>query len=473
MGASQLFILDVSDGAVAGLLCETDKRSMVPLASSFVNPGPGQEIFDAVEQVITKSGASSCDCRLALPASLFHFKNLALPFTDRRKIHETVRYELQDLISFGDEPFAYDTVVIDSEGTTTRLLAAVIKESEISPWLEILSGHGLAVEMITVSPLIRMTQYLHSAEWHGGTLLYLDAGQNESCLICNVDGAVTAIRMLPGLSEDSGGQLVDELLRTLLILGARDGDIANASLMIGGGAADELGVDLFAEQKEFSTVEIIDSTALGLSNNQAMQMLPVYLDPRLRGLGTLSPDQSGQFNMVREKVAQPASLSVVKKYAPILLLLLGLVGLVAGYQVFEYRNMVSERDRLAEEAVRIFSQTMDGRAPVADPVAEIRARISEIDQSVVASIVEHPELSSVALLSDISKRMPGSVRVSFKRFSFDRKKIMLDGVTDAYNDVDLIKKSLEDSPLYQAVSIDSAGSGMDGGGVRFSLTLLL
>ena len=472
MGSSQLFILDICDGAAAGLLCKAEKRSLVPLASSFIKTEPEQDIFEAVEQVIGDCDASSCRCRLALPASMFHFKNLALPFTDRRKIDETVGYELQDLISFGNEPFAYDTVVIDSKGSSTRLLAAVIKESEMSPWLEILERHGLMVEMITVSPLIRMTELFNSSDGHGGALIYLDAGQKESSLVYSMEGVATAVRVLPGVLG-SRGQLIDELLRTVLIVGAQAGAIPDASLRIGGAAADELGTDLFAGQKEFTSVEIIDSKELGLSNDQAMQMLPVYLVPRLWGLAVQPRNHAGLLNMVRHKVERNASLSLVKKYAPIILLLLGAVGLVGGYQVFEYQKMVAERDRLAEEAERIYSQTMDGKKPVSDPVAELAARINTIDQSMVASLVEHPELSAVALLSDISKRMPSSVQVSFKRFSFDRTKVMLDGVTDAYNDVDVIKKSLERSPLYKAVSIESAGSGGKGTEVRFSISLLL
>lgn len=473
MGSSQLFILDVSDGVVAGLLCEATKRSLTPRASSFAKPEAGQDIFNTVGQVINSCGASACNCRLALPASMFHFKNLRLPFADRRKIDEIVRYELQDLVSFGDEPFVYDTTVIDTKGSTTSLLAAVIKESELSNWLEILDKCELDVEMITVSPLIRMTQFLDSADGHEGTLIYVDAGQNESSLISSVGGAATALRVLPGVGNGSREQLIDELLRTVLVLESRESTIANASLRIGGGAANEIGADLFEGQGEFSSVEVIDSPELGLSSNQAMQMLPVYLIPRLWGLATLPHKHAGLLNMVRTKAQQPASLTMVKKYTPVLLLLFGVVSLAVGYQVFEYRKMAAERDKLTEQVERIYSETMDGGKPVTDPVAELRARINEIDQSVVASIVTHPELNSVALLSDISTRMPASVRVSFKRFSFDRRKVILDGVTDAYNDVDTIKKSLERSPFYKSVAIESASSGSEEAGVRFSITLVL
>ncbi len=138
MTSDRLFILDVSDGCAAGLLAETGKRSVTPMASSHSESGSGGDYFAAVEEVIQRCGARDCRCYLALPAALFYFKNLTLPFTDRRKIQEIIHYELLDLVSFGDEPFVYDTVVIETSGTATRLLAAVIRQVDLSPWLELL-----------------------------------------------------------------------------------------------------------------------------------------------------------------------------------------------------------------------------------------------------------------------------------------------------------------------------------------------
>ena len=131
------------------------------------------------------------------------------------------------------------------------------------------------------------------------------------------------------------------------------------------------------------------------------------------------------------------------------------------------------RSRLVAEAEEIYSQTLGGKKPVAEPVAELRARINEIDQSVVAAIVAQPDIRSVVLLSDVSKRLPSSIRVHFERFSFDRKKVRINGTTGTYNDVDSIKKSLERSPFYTAVSIDSAGTAGDGSGVTFAISLIL
>ena len=473
MGSDQLFILDVSGGPVAGLLVDAGKRSLTPVASSYREPGPEEDIIEAAEEVIQRCGASECRCHLALPPSLFHFKNVNLPFSDRRKIDETLPYELLDLVSFGDEPLLYDTILVESTPTTTRLLATVAKKAALSPWLDLLTNHGLSIEILTVSPLARLSQLGGSTGGSSTTYDYLDICPRESFFFQVSNGLVAAIRPLPGMGADGSAGLRDELVRTVRALQA-NGRMGSATpLWVGGSGAEKIGDDWLEEVAEFSRVEIIDSTELGLSDTQATQMLPVSLGPRLWGLAKLQDDDQTVFNLVRKKAPQTAGLGPLKKFAPALLLLLAAVALVAGYQVYDYQKMASNRDRLAQQSEQIFSQTMGGRKPVTDPVAELKARINEIDQSVVASLVEHPEISSVAILSDISKRMPAAVRVSFERFSFDRRKVRIDGVTGAYNDVDIIKKSLERSPLFSAVAIDSAGTSGDGTGVKFSLTLVL
>ena len=473
MSSDRLFILDVSDGCAAGLLCETGKRSLTPLASSHSESGSGSDYFEAVEEVMQRCGARECRGYLALPASLFYFKNLTLPFTDRRKIQEIIHYELLDLVSFGDEPFVYDTVVIETSGTATRLLAAVIKQVDLSPWLELLSAHGIVPGVVTVSPLARLEQLAGSSDESLSSFIYLDAGLSESSFFRVTDGRIDTIRVLSGVTSTSEVKLRDEFLRTCWALEAGRGGTGRSTLRIGGRGAEQLGTEWLEGHSVFAEVEIVDSAQRGLSTNQALQMLPLYLVPRLWGMTALQAEAAGSLNVVQKNATQPAGLTALKRFAPLLLLVLAVLGLAAGYQIYDYQKMAAERARLVVEAEEIYSVTMGGQKPLTDPVAELRARISEIDESVVAAIVEQPEIRSVALLSDISKRMPSSVRVSFERFSFDRKKVRIDGTTEAYNDVDSIKRSLEQSPFFTAVSIDSAGTAGDGSGVKFSISLIL
>jgi general secretion pathway protein L len=154
----------------------------------------------------------------------------------------------------------------------------------------------------------------------------------------------------------------------------------------------------------------------------------------------------------------------------VLLLMLLAVGI---YQGYDFRRLAKERDGLADQAKAIFRATLDGAEPASDPVQELRAKIDEMQRKMVFDAVHNPDVTAVALLSDISRRIPPAVDVSFERFTFDRQQITVDGTADTFNDVDRISNRLEGSAYYSSVRIGSAVQSADGSGVSFSLNLQL
>ena len=77
------------------------------------------------------------------------------------------------------------------------------------------------------------------------------------------------------------------------------------------------------------------------------------------------------------------------------------------------------------------------------------------------------------LLADISRRIPASVAVKVGRLSIDRETIVIKGTTDHFNDVEMIKTALANSPRLKAVHIVSAtaDTGKKEGVVRFELQM--
>lgn len=472
MGSRQRFILEVNDRMVAGMLCEVGKRSLTPVVSSHVEVGPEQDYLEAAREVLARCGAGNCPCCLALPVSVFHFKNLNLPFTDQRKINEVLRYELADLVSFADEAFVFGTVATGSSGSHTRLLAAVAREKDLNPWLEFLSVHALEPWLVTFSPMGRLIQVIDGGR-RENHCIYLDAGQHQSSCFVIRRGTIQSIRPLPGLAGGSGRILSEELQRTMLGLAGGETAAAGIDLLIAGAAADKFDIEPLAAAGLFAKISVIDSGDISVSGDPATQMLPVYLQHMLSGTAALKPDDVRLINIAAGSSRDGGGFKKISRLVPLLALLLAALLLGSAYQVYEYREMARQRDRLIAEAEQIYAQTVDGSKPATDPLLALKARIGEIDESAVAGIVEHPDIKAVNILADISSRLPATVRVSFDRFSFDREKVRINGTTDTYNDVDRIRKSLGASLLYAGVSIDSAGSAGNGKGVKFALTLLL
>lgn len=77
------------------------------------------------------------------------------------------------------------------------------------------------------------------------------------------------------------------------------------------------------------------------------------------------------------------------------------------------------------------------------------------------------------MLRDISLRVPESADVHMTRIVVDPDGVLIRGETDTFNTVDTIKKGLEPSPYFNAVTISSANLDRSGNRVRFEMKLEL
>jgi len=480
MADDRLFILDISGSIVAGVYCEADKRSLKPIRTHFQNIDDSDKAdradrgADLVADVVERCDGMGARCFLSLPASAFSFKNLTLPFSDSKKIRDVLNYELLDSISFPEEPFVFDSLVTRQSEGKTEILAAIIKEQLLQHWLELLKTHDLVPDIVTVSALPLLLDFCNSVP---GTFIYLDIDRSGAVLFYVENGRIRTIRSIEAVPAEDLEPLSDEVYRTLLALGIDFQQSTEVQLVLGG----EIGLqgttrDHFVGGSVFSRVLHLDSSLLPNSAE-----LPVERGNRLpqacaqRLLGSMGIDSKNRqlINVIRSKSAKVGSWALSARFIPVLVLTaLVFIG-AAGYQIYDYNRMLHQRNVLIDEVESIYAQTLGGELSVSDPVSELKSTMDEMNQSPIGDAVHRPNLTAVAILSDISERIPASVTVSFARFSFDRKQIKIDGVTDTFNDVDTIRTSLEASSFYSGVAIDSAANESNGQGVRFSFSLNL
>lgn len=480
MADDRLFILDISGSIVAGVSCEADKRSLIPIRTHFQiieDPDKADSADRAaglIGEVVEKCEGTGARCFLSLPASAFSFKNLTLPFTDSKKIRDVLNYELLDSISFPEEPFVFDSLVTRQFEGKTEILAAILKEQQLQYWLDVLKPHDLVPDLVTVSALPLLLDLCNSVP---GSFMYLDIDRSGALLFYVENGRIRTIRSIEAVPAEDLEPLSDEVYRTLLALGIDFQQSTEVQLVLGG----DIGLqgttrDHFVGGSVFSRVLHLDSSLLPNSAELLVERenrLPQACAQRLLGCMGVDSKNRQLINVIRSKSARVGSWALSARIIPILVLTaLVFIG-AAGYQIYDYNRMLHQRNVLIDEVESIYAQTLGGELSVSDPVRELKSTMDEMNQSPIGDAVHRPNLTAVAILSDISERIPASVTVSFARFSFDRKQIKIDGVTDTFNDVDSIRTSLEASSFYSGVAIDSATNESNGQGVRFTFSLNL
>jgi len=77
---------------------------------------------------------------------------------------------------------------------------------------------------------------------------------------------------------------------------------------------------------------------------------------------------------------------------------------------------------------------------IVDPVQQLRVKIKELKQSNVSRPETGTNKRVLDLLKEISQRIPKSLNVHINRMVIDTETVRISGKTDAFNEVDKIKK---------------------------------
>lgn len=451
-----------------------------------------RNVPEAVAEVVERCAGTGARCYLSLSAAEFSFINLNLPFGEPGKIREILPYELQDRLGSAAEPFVYDfTAQVLADGST-ELLVAVLGRQRYQSLCELLGSHGLDPEIVTVSSMARLQQLCTSSSLSVEALerfVYLELGRTEATFFYVEDQRVQTIRPLDMViaslndepSQSPLQQLSREVRRTLLALGV-DQEGNDLQVIFGGAGTADAWPDIkrhFSQSSlrfgdVFSLQQVLP---LDQSLHQAAGEVPESCLQKLSGL--LNVDMRSAIrnrrviDLKRTGAAADGDRNVLSRLVRVCTLLL-LAFLAAGiYQGYDYRRLANERDTLKDQVDSIFMATLDTQEPVSDPVQELRTLIDEMQRTMVFDVVPNPDITAVVLLSDISRRIPPAVDVSFERFTFDRQQVTVDGTADTFNDVDKISGRLEESAYYSSVRIGSAVQSADGTGISFSLNLQL
>jgi hypothetical protein len=86
---------------------------------------------------------------LSLPLGLLDFRILELPFSDSRKLHELLPFEIDGLILGGSEKVVFDAVVLGKKNGNYRVLVAYIAKDTLRTILEELKAAGLDPAVVT------------------------------------------------------------------------------------------------------------------------------------------------------------------------------------------------------------------------------------------------------------------------------------------------------------------------------------
>jgi general secretion pathway protein L len=503
--------LDLGSRRVKAVVLETTLRGFtvtgaaeiaVPAAADGAPPAP-ERISAALRDLLAERGWPADAAGVAsLPGLAAASHLVTLPFSDARRIEQTVQYEVEAAIPFDLDQVAWDWQPLDTQPGRSDLFIGVARRDELGTLVSALAAVGVDPAVVVPGgPAL-------AALWAAGAVadpaaagdaeLVVDVGSERThvcvvsegrCLFARTfaSGSATLIRGaarhagldpdalepeegLPGWLSGPGGDaslragmapLIRELRATVRAFEARPSRRPVVRIRLAGGVAGWPGLAA-AVGEELA----VPSEPLRLAGPAADVIGPdeapryaLALALALRGwLGT----RFQRLNLRRGALASTRSNQNVRERLQRIAVYASLVLLLAVVSSIVKVVALNRQEKLLDQAMCDVTQKVVGKCFDDFAMAEsvLRGR-----GTAGASI---PRVSAAGVLAELAARAPG-VQLRFDRIEISREKLHLQGTTDAPENVDRIVGALRGSRCFPDAR--SGGARKRGAEQKFEFTV--
>jgi general secretion pathway protein L len=492
--------LDISEDTVTAVQVKSQLQGYQVTGCSAVPITGAGGISDALRAVCENIDPKGSVCNSVIEDGHVAFRNLSMPFTDLKKIRQTLVFELETLMASAVDKQLVDFIDVNRGGSQTDLIAATVDRTYIAGHLANFEPLGVEPEILDVRNLPLANQLLVQPNTpENGMLLCL--GSKKCTIILFLGKKAVLIRPLPfnakvlaavasraANREQEAASIDPQAYEAALVALCKSISLTLRGFQV------ETGNQLKPEHVFITgpggllpeTAEIVSKglalpvTLLNLSetagNIQLSETLAGLYNPALMdnalGLAIREGKKAKGFNFRREEFQIKTQLVKIKKeliHASVYLSIIFV--LLAVNWIVDYRDLKNRTADLDGQIKGIFTQTFPEITNIVDPIHQMNTKISELKNASGAAPGMNMNRSVLETLNDISARIPKDLEVQVDRMVVDQEGIQIRGTTDTFNTVDSIKKGLESSEMYRDVVIASANLDQSGKGVKFEIKM--
>jgi general secretion pathway protein L len=441
-------------------------------------------------------------CVAGLSLSSVSLRNLSLPFADEKKIGQILPFELEEQLLLPVDEQVIATVASAASVSGTALLVAAAEKSLLRSLLEAFQQAGLK-EPDTICPAIYLlADRLCRTDHAGNTFLLLHVDVSSVQIALARQGETVFMRRLAWPDTVFTHVLFRQEIDGIAV----DDPTAAAEAFASICELTRQSLDYFALQSGMEGIEpdyfILAGPLQACPGLQGALETRLELSGKLCDLvrdGAASLTAAGQWQVAVYDKALALALHQAGRrgkeaglnfrqgeFAParhllrskrqIAALAAGVALLLlacCGWLLVEHRRLEKKQSQLAAKMEKVFQESFPGVKAGPDPLMHMRSRRKSMAASPTAMPIFSNEKRALALLADISARIPTSIQMQVERLVIDQNTVSIRGVTDAFNNVNLMQSLLGKSGRYAEVKIVSAAKGKQGEGILFEIKLQL
>lgn len=480
----KLISLDIRNDRVAALLIKNSLKgnwieaistSSISYVSKNIdeNENPLEPAIDKVMNGIDTAGA---EFLVSISPELISYRNLRIPFKDKKKIRQVLPFEIEPTL-----PFPIEDVIINFQAVRqtdqTDILSGVIKSSDLTAILDILKKRNIDPIIVTPGGLPIATCLSRLADLPPQSI-FLDLNHNSCSLFAISSGQIYLARSFP-ISGTNPTDKLNIIIRNIYqFLAAFESFYEfnyNPSLICISGIEDD--PNGFAQQVEH---------LINIPIKQMNILNHAYQNIHLSDGITFLPDQFN--NALSLAVAEISGIDMINFYGERSIfrryweeykndiIKTGFFATVV-FICFMF-NLLLEAHYLAgsirqlnQQITSIFQTTFPDVTRIVDPVLQMKQLIQEAKgKSSYAGQIEDIK-PNIDILNDISQLIPQQIDTVITQFARGEDNILISGDTDTFNAVNEIKSNLEKSKYFKNITINSANMDAALNRIQFKLKI--
>ncbi len=429
--------------------------------------------FEAARRVMEAVGSPQATVVAAIAAERASTWLLEMPFTDKKRIAQTVGFEAENYVPWDLEDVVLDYEIVHSGSDGARLFTAMVQRERIGELLARLTSIEVAARHITVdaAELARLVPASEECE------AIIDVGASRALVCVAFEGRPQFVRSLEidheELEDEGLDGLVARVRASLLAAEESGAPSLDAVLLTGGGS----GIEGLAEALVADLglpVEMLELPPSPVNPDVAPTPEPEHALCYALALKGFADKAHLGIDLRRDEFAWKADSRLYTRlaFAAVAAMMLLAVGLVAMH--FYELNQLQRR---LDDANAHLISTVQTAFPSVPATALLTpdGAIGVTQEQVYAlqgraDALEGPPLTPLEAMKELSTTVPDDITVDIDEYLANNDMIRIRGQTDSFGSVDRIEAAILANPRFVGAQKSDVNKARDGK-MRFVVTI--
>jgi general secretion pathway protein L len=431
----------------------------------------------------------------SLPGDLVTLRTFFLPFRDRKRLDQTVPFELESQVPFGLDEIVVDYHVLYRDRSGCNVLAALVQRRDLEHHLALLSEAGLDPKVVDLAPLA-MLNVLRLVGGLPETFAYVGGSARRLAVALFRNRQLVGLRtIVPAALADDGtdgetaaagnghaapapayvAALVAELRWTLLALNGAPVDAGLPCFVTGDGAEfDQIGHGLAAALNV--DVRRLDPSALRNLPPALRGDLDRFAAPLGLALREVQPNDALGVNFRRDEFAYHRGQDELRRaFTRTGVLAVLVLALMVANSYMAYQQIAGRLDAVEAQVRSVFTQTLPDVHRITNERDQLQAEIDAAQKKLqlLGGVAPVGGATAVDVMRTITTAIPDTLKIDIDEYLMDPEGVRIKAKTDAFETADALKQQLLNTHYFADVQVKDVKAAADGKGVDFRLTVAL